>query len=591
LNQTGSERAPRLTFLVDAKAISLAATLVLAAVACNGGSSGEDGRETSAGSAGSSSSGMAGNPGAGASTATAGAGSIERGKPLSCAPNEADVGSPLIRRLSKNEYQNTLRELFPGLSLPAITITADKVVDGFNNNQATQTATAPLVDAYHANAKAVATVVEANAASVAGCDASEATCGATFARAFAARAFRRPLQQDEEQAFTNFMNDQVTALGFAKAVSSFVEGTLQSANFLYRPEFGVADPSRPADLRLTGFEVANRLSYFVGQTMPDAALMAAASAGTLDTPAGLEQEARRLLETPAARAALSDFHEQWLDLTPIKTMARDPVLFPAFDMTLPEQLFDATQRFVMDNFWNGDGTVNSLLTTPKAYVNDAVAPLYGLPKPGSTELRLVDLDPTKRAGLLTQAGLMASMAHQQFDAPILRGVFVLRHLLCAPPAPPPPGVADIPPAQQGDMPRTTRQRVEEQHVTSPACKACHAQIDPLGFAFGNYDAVGQYRTEENGLPIDATGSLARVGDASGDFDGAIQLSEILAESVTVQQCAARNLFRFSVGRSETTGDQCAILGALDRSKGNLRELVVQLVLSDNFRYRKPLAAK
>jgi hypothetical protein len=475
------------------------------------------------------------------------------------------------------------------LSLPTVTVTADKAVDGFNNNQATQTATAPLVEGYHTNAQAIAAFVEANAATVAGCGKADATCAATFARGFASRAFRRPLSSDEDQNFTQFISDQVPALGFEKTVSAFVEGILQSANFLYRPEFGVADPSVSAGARLSGYEVASRLSYFIGQTLPDAALLAAAAAGTLDTPAGLEAEARRWLGTAAAQAALNDFHEQWLELTAIKTMARDPVLFPAFNMALPAQLFDATERFVMDNFWTGDATVGSLLLTPKAYVNDALAPIYGLALPGGTELRLVDLDPSERAGLLTQAGLMASMAHQQFDAPILRGVFVLRHLLCAPPGAPPPNVADIPPSQAGDAPRTTRQRVAEQHVTSPVCKACHDQIDPIGFAFEHYDAIGQYRTVDNGLPVDASGTLSTVGDASGSFDGAIELSGLLAKSVTVEQCAARNLFRFGLGRSETTGDQCAILGALQRSRGNMREMVVQIVLSDNFRYRRPLA--
>ena len=560
--------------------------VALVAISCSSGTDrGSDGAGSNGSGANGGSSGFAGTSGSGVGTE---AGGIEPGKPLSCDPSTADVGSAPIRRLSRTEYTNTLRDLFPGITLPQVTVTADKVVDGFNNNQATQTAIAPLLEAYHSNAQAIARVAEGNAAAVAGCSASDPMCATSFAQSFGARVFRRPLLPEEEQAFVLFMNDQTTKLGFEKAVGSFVEGMLQSANFLYRPEFGVQDASVAVDLRLTGYEIANRLSYFIAETMPDRPLLAAAAAGKLDTPAGLEEEARRLLAGEAAKVALSNFHEQWLELRAIKTMTRDSTLFPAFDMALPAQLFDATQRFVMNEFWNGEGTMSSLLLTPKAYVNDAIAPLYGLSPSFGRELTLVDLDPAQRAGLLTQAGLMASMAHPQFDAPILRGVFVLRRLLCAPPPAPPPGVADIPPAEQGDAPRTTRQRVTDLHVTAPACKGCHGMIDPIGFAFENYDAVGQYRKEDNELPVDATGTLVPIGDASGSFDGAVQLSSLLAQSVTVQQCAARNLFRFGFGRTETVGDQCAILGAMARAKGNLRESVIQLVLSDNFRYRKPL---
>lgn len=516
---------------------------------------------------------------------------IPPGQPLTCDTSTADVGAAPLRRLSRREYLNTVRDLFPGLSLPALALNADKSVDGFNNNEATHTATAPLVDSYNTSAKAIAQLVEQSAASVAGCGSADAACAQSFARSWAARAFRRPLSNDEEQAFSGFMTKQVAAAGFDKALGLFVEGLLQSANFLYRPELGVADASQPARVPLAGYELASRLSYFITQSMPDATLLDAASRGSLATPAGVESEARRLLATPGAQAALADFHGQWLELDAIKTMARDPALFPAFSTDLPAQLFDATQRFVMNNFWAGDASLKSLLLDPRAYVNDAIAPLYGVPKPGSKDLTLVNLDPAQRAGLLTQAGLMASMSHPQFSAPIIRGTFVLRHLMCAPPPPPPPSVPDIPPQEQGDRARTTRQRVEELHVTSATCKACHASIDPLGFAFEHYDALGQYRTQDNGLPVDSSGVLSNSADVPLAFADAVELSAQLAESVAVTQCAARNMFRFSLGRTETAGDQCTILGALDAAKGNLRELVVQLALSDSFRYRKAPAAQ
>ncbi len=504
---------------------------------------------------------------------------------LTCDQSQATVGLAPLRRLARTEYLNTVRALFPGVALPTLVMTPDKAADGFDNHESTQTATAPLVEEYHTNAGAVAGAVEQDLGAVTQCAATDTDCVKSYALDLAARAFRRPLSSDEAATFADFVSTQASAFGLTKAAGLFVEGLLQSANFIYRPELGVEDPARADALRLTGYELATRLSYFITASQPDSELLAAAAAGTLDSASGVETEARRLLASDAARASLTNFHAQWLELNRIKTMSRDTTLFPLFDTALPATMYDATERFVMNNFWDGGGRIDTLLSSPKAYVNDALAPVYGLPSPGSDELVLVDLDPAERAGLLTQAGLLASMAHEKFDAPILRGVFVLRHLLCAPPDAPPPNVPDIPPAEDGDGPKTTRQRVEDVHVSSAACKGCHEQIDGIGFAFDNYDAIGQYRTTENGLPVDSTGAITGMGDADGTFDGAVALSSQLAGSERVTQCAARHLFRYAYGRSETVGDQCAILDAVTASGGDMKELVVELVLRDNFRYR------
>lgn len=504
---------------------------------------------------------------------------------------DVSLGPAPLRRLSRAEYVRTVADLVAPLEVPPLTIGADKLVDGFENNEKIQTVTPDLVGDYYSAAGKVGEVVSANAATFAGCSygtPSEAQeCAGQVAETFGRRAYRRPLTFTEKAAFETFLINNAEKHGFETALGMLVQAVLLSPHFLYRPEFGVADPATPEALPLEPYELASRLSYFLWQSMPDDALFAAAESGALSTPEGLRAEAERLLAHPRAREVVSDFHRQWMDLDKMKQMSRDAVLFPAWnDTTVPPALAEATARYLDHVFWDGEGTVSELLTSPKAYVNDTIAPLYGIDPPGSDELVLVDLDPTQRAGILTQVGPMAAMAHEKFDAPILRGVFVLRRLLCVKLGAPPPDVPDIPPAQDGDAPMTTRQRIELTH-TGSTCMGCHTKIHGLGFAFNHYDAAGQWRTEEVGLPIDATGEVPELGE----YDGAIELSEQLAASEDVRSCVVTQWFRFAMGRTEKPEDQCAIdqlTTSFTEGGGTMRDLLLDIVMSDSFRYRSPM---
>jgi hypothetical protein len=511
--------------------------------------------------------------------------------PAGLCPEGVAIGASPLRRLSRTEYLRTVRDLVAPVPVPELALLPDKAVEGFENNEKTQTATPDLVADQYAAAQKVAGAVSANAAAFAGCSygtPSEAqACAEQVADTLGRRAYRRPLTEMETATFRTFLATNAAEHGFETALGMFVQGVLLSPGFLYRPEWGVADPSVSEALPLSGYELASRLSYFLWQSMPDEALFAAADSGALETPEGLEAEAKRLLADPRAREAVGDFHRQWMDLDKMKEMSRDTALFPAWnDGTVPPALAQATARYLDHVFWESEGTVSELLVSPKAYVNDTLAPLYGIDPPGSSDLVLVDLDPSKRAGFLTQAGPMAAMAHEKFDAPILRGVFVLRRMLCADLGPPPPDVADIPPAEEGEGPKTTRQRIEESH-TGGACAGCHDLINPLGFAFSHYDAAGQFRTQENGLPIDATGASEELGG----YDGAVELSSLLAESEDVRACVVKQWFRFAMGRLDGAADRCEISrleASFTEGGGTMRDLLLDIVMSDSFRYRSPL---
>jgi hypothetical protein len=483
-------------------------------------------------------------------------------EPLVCDPaNEHVIGLSPLRRLTRTELRNTLRDLFPS-KLPVLDIPADSLMDGFDNNEAAQLASPVFVEKWQKAAAAVATAATFTC--------TDAGC---LVDSLVPRLYRRPVTDEERTRFVAFVNAQGS---FDTGARMLVEALLQSPSFLYRPEVNAT---------LSGYEVATRLSYLFWQSMPDDVLFEAAKSGALTTREGIEKEARRLIADPRAKAAIADFHRQWLQLDKMTTMSRDKTLFPAFTDQTPAALFDATTKLVDHQFWNG--TFDSLLSEPKAFVNDLTAPLYGVAKPNSTTPVLLELNPAQRAGILTHAGFLASKAHEKFDAPILRGVFVLDKFLCAPPPPPPPNVADIPEAS-GDVPKTTRQRIEQSHAQG-GCKNCHDTIHGVGFLFNNYDAVGAWRTKENGIDVDSSGYVKDLGsDIDGNYDSAVALSKQMAKSERVKQCFSRQWFRFAYGRTETSKDACAVqamVKALDAAKGNMREMLVQMVLADTFRFK------
>ncbi len=494
-------------------------------------------------------------------------------EPLVCdASNEHAIGPAPMRRLTRTELRNTVRDLFPTVKLE-VDLPADSLVDGFDNNETALTASPMFVEKWSKAATALANA----AAPSAPCKPTEAerpACAQTFVDAFVPRAYRRPITADERARFAGFVVEQAKTHGFETAIAMLIDAVLQTPAFLYRPEESTG--------ALSGYEVATRLSYLMWQTMPDAPLFDAARAGELTTREGVEKHARRMLADPRAKAAIADFHRQWLQLDKMTTVSRDRALFPAFTDATPAALAESTKLFAEHQFWNG--SFESLLTEPRAFVNDTLAPLYGVAKPGA--MTLVDLDSKQRAGLLTQTGFLATKAHEKFDAPILRGVFVLERFLCAPPPPPPPDVADIPPAE-GETPKTTRQRIEASH-SSGGCKNCHDTIHGVGFLFNNYDAVGAWRTTENGIAVDSSGVIKGLGDMDGTYNGAVALSTAMAKSERVKQCFSRQWFRFAHGRTETHADGCAVVAmqkALDVAKGNMREMLVQMVLADAFRFK------
>lgn len=497
-----------------------------------------------------------------------------------------------VAHLTSLQYANTVSDLFAPVAVPAQTLPSDVVVGGFDNNASAQSPSAALIDAYHTAAVSLATAAMGAPSALLGCTPATRTdedqCAQTFLGTFATKAFRRPLTGSELPNLVALYTSRRTAGDdFPMAMTLCIEAVLQSSAFLYRVEIGTPVAGKPNLVQLTPYEMASRLSYFLWNTMPDGTLMASAASGALASASGVQTQARRMLADPRAHDAIVHFHAGWLRFDTMNDLSKDPTAFPSFDATVNAAMIQSAQKFVDGVFFFG-GTLPMLLTDAHAWVNDSLAPLYGVASPGSAQLTLVSVDPNQRSGILTNAGLMAGMAHASQDSPVLRGVFVLDRLMCDPPPDPPAGVNMTVPAPAPTKPETTRQIFATTHEQG-TCAGCHHKIDGIGFGFEHYDAIGHYRTTDDGLPVDSSGWFPDgETDLSGTFSDAVALGKKLSTSGAVQACVVSQWLRYGLGVNSTGIDVTKIkplTDAFSASGLKMSELVVALVQSDVFRTR------
>lgn len=493
------------------------------------------------------------------------------------------VGNTPLRRLSRAEYDRTVRDLLGVEGNPSSALAPDERIGPFTSN-AIAPITDLLVQQHMEAAESIAAEVAPHVESLMPCAMGSEGCATRFIAELGRRAYRRPLSA-EELARYETVHAQGLALGDERdALRLVLTAMLQSPNFLYHVERG--DPlasgsaSDGTPVPLTSYELAARLSYFLWGTMPDDELLDAADAG-LDDPEALRGQAERLLDDPRARDAIGSFHLQWLGLETLTTIDKDQNLYPGFDDATRRALQDETVRFADRVIREDDGRLETLLTASWSMLDGPLFALYGVDPRDPNEP--VALDPTQRAGILTQAGVLAAHAHRNQSSPVHRGILVRENFLCQPLPPPPPNVNNTPPEPTPGQ--TTRQRFAA-HRDREECANCHRLIDGIGLGFEHYDAIGAYRTTDADLPVDATGDIVGAGEIDGAFDGAIELAGMLAESDMVRQCVGRQWFRFALGRMESNDDECtrrSIQEAFDASDGDLRELMIAIATSDAFR--------
>jgi len=498
-----------------------------------------------------------------------------------------------LRRLSYAEYQATTKDLLGSLKTADTLLTRDPAAHGFENQAQLLNPSPLLVEQYgDAAIDAGLKVLGAMGVTVPCAPksaAEEKTCGATFVAKFGAQVFRRPLTTEETTDYTTFFETERGKSDFKGAVQLTTEVLLQSPQFLYRLELGDTATVAADRLGLTQYEIASRLSYLLLGSEPDAALLDAAAAATLGGADVRETQARRLLQDPRAGTMMVEFHRQWLDLDRIDREPKDPTTYPKYNDALKSAIREESDRFVRKIMWQGTGTIASFLTSADTMVNAPLAALYGVSAPVAGWADAT-LSSTERAGFLTRANFLTNRAHKLEGSPPLRSVFIRDRLLCMPPLMPPAN-ADLsePKASAGAAVKTNRQLFEAR-IAPAACNGCHGIINPVGYGLENYDAIGAFRTTDNGLPVDASGSVVGT-DVDGPFNGGVELSKKLSNSKTVATCVATNWFQYALGRELTDADSCRLAKlnlTLSEAGGDVRELLVSLVKSPEFVFRPPI---
>ncbi|MGE3511547.1 MAG: DUF1592 domain-containing protein [Vicinamibacterales bacterium] len=335
---------------------------------------------------------------------------------------------------------------------------------------------------------------------------AERTCAKNIISSLARRAYRRPVTANDVNALLAVYDQGHAQGGFEQGIEWALERVLVAPDFLFRMEQDPASAKPGVPFRVSDIELASRLSFFLWSSIPDETLLSAAESGRLSAPGGLSTQVKRMLADPKASALVANFAGQWLYLRNVRGHAPDPNLFPDFDDNLREAFSRETELF-FESQLREDRPVIDLLRANYTFVNERLARHYGMSGIYGSHFRRVTHPDDRRAGLLGQGSILTVTSYAHRTSPVVRGKWLLENLLGAPPPPPPPNVPALPENEDGKAPSTVRERME-QHRKNPVCAACHARMDPLGFALENFDAIGRWRaSDETGKPVDSSGTL------------------------------------------------------------------------------------
>jgi hypothetical protein len=370
---------------------------------------------------------------------------------------------------------------------------------------------------------------------------------------FARRAFRRPVSNREVDRLAGFVKlAQSEGDSFEGGIKLAFQAILVSPQFLFRGE-AQTNPDNPKSVQpVDEFALASRLSYFLWSSMPDDELFQLAARGKLRK--NLESQVRRMLRDKKSSALVKNFGGQWLQTRNLDFVQPDTDVFPSFNEKLRSDMRKETELFLA-SLLRENRSVMELLNADYTFLNERLARLYGIPGVTGENFRRVSLKGTGRGGILTQASILTLTSNPTRTSLVKRGKWVLENILGAPPPPQPPGIPSLKEGKATALTGTHRERLE-QHRSDPNCYSCHARMDPIGFAFENFDGIGAWREKEDDLPIDATGKLF-TGES---FDGASELRKIIVASKREEfvRCLSEKLLTYALGRGLEMYDRCAI---------------------------------
>ncbi len=513
----------------------------------------------------------------GSSTGSTGHDPGEPDEPLA----DCDTPGPrMIRRLTDLQYKNTLKELL-GPDFPAEDVLTDPAVNGFHvdaDAALVTDLTAELLMNY--SERAAAWAMDNQRWRLANCNNHEASCHEQVVREFGRRAFRMDLSDEQIQPYLQLFAAEET---FDAGLHVVISTMLQSPYLLYRRELGEPDAQAPGLVRLTPYEIASELSYMLTDAPPNESLMRRVSEGRLSTQDDIDQAASELLSSEQAKQGLAHFVQGWLEIDNLDIKAKDPSVFD-LSLSLRQAMVDETSQFFISLFESG-GTIGDLYGANHTMLNEPLSQFYGLSVSSGDSFSRVELSGQRPTGILGHASFLTQHALPENSSPVQRGLIVRERLLCQD-LPPVPANLDTNLSDPAEF-STNRERYRV-HSEDAVCKECHDRIDPVGFAFEEYDAFGRYRSMENGLPIDATGELDDVVGGPIPLDGVQSLSDYLAGSDEARSCFIRYWSYYAHGRAEWEQYECnhdGIRAEVAEQGDSLRDTLLAIVHAPHFTHR------
>jgi hypothetical protein len=417
-------------------------------------------------------------------------------------------------------------------------------------------------------------------------EAEELPCATHILSTIARRAFRRPVTDQDLAAPLAFYTSARAEGTFDAGIQGALPAILASPKFLYRAERSPAGISAGAIHRITPLDLASRLSFFLLGHPPDDELLRLAETGALTDPKTLDAQVRRLLADPRSSSLVSNFAFQWLKMRTLDEVEPDAIVFPNFDEGLREGFRKELAMFI-ESIIREDRSVLDLLSADYTFVNERLALHYGIPNVRGDQFRRVTLADQNRWGLLGKGSVLLATSYANRTAPVIRGAWILENVLGTPPAAPPPDVEAFQENKDGEKAKTIR-AIMEQHRSKPTCNACHGVMDPLGFALENFDAIGEWRSQDRwaGIPIDASGQLIDGTKVAGPAD---LRKALVRRAPQFVQTLTEKLLTYAMGRSVEYYDMPTVRQIVrDAARDNYRfsSLVMGVVRSAPFQMRK-----
>jgi hypothetical protein len=508
--------------------------------------------------------------------------------PKLCVDDTPDPSVSDLRRMTKAQYLNAVRDIFDDKVVASQTFPSgtDTSVTGFSTEAAISAPSQQNVEQVMNAAEEVAETTSKALTDLLPC-ATETTpglaCANSFIDKYARRAFRRaPSDAERADLIDAFQGGAKMGASFPESIALLVDLMLQMPQFLY-----VVEEAAPGGRALSGTEIASRLSFMFWDSIPDDELLSAAEDDQLSTAKEVVAQAKRLLASPKADTTFARFVREWSGAKQVTTANKDAATFPYFTPDYAKSMNESFDRFAID-ILRSKGTLHDLLRSPDVFVDENMASFFGVPAPDSGTWAKATLDATRYTGVMTQPVLLASLAHSIESSYVFRGRTLRKRVLCTQlGSPPANAMAEF---AKITLPKNpTGKEVSASVQARGSCAGCHSLMDPMGLAFEHFDALGHYRDKyASGRDIDPSGSVLMDSGDTITFADQSELMEEVSNDPAAQSCFAKQVFRFTMSRKEMNADACAlqqIEDALASSNGDVAAALVAVTATDAFRYR------